>query len=420
MRVSKSSTTKSFILLVLVLLALLVFVGPALAQDNWHTRYWNNTTNSGDPVVTRLETMISPDYNWGHDAPAPGVQSDDWSARWTTDHYFEPGQYRFTLFTDDGARLWVNKQLIIDEWHAATGITYTADVDFTTAGPIPIRLDYFDNKGNAHANLNWVRIGDVATQGPIRAEYFNNMTLSGNPVLVRNEGPGLYHNWGTGSPDPKISSDHFSARYTQAMNLAPGLYRFTGKSDDGFRFWINNQVVIDKWHDADGSTVTSEIYLPGGIQNFMVHYYENAGNALVSLTMTKVADSGGSGGGYGGGDTSSGGSGGSGGGYGGGTDTSGSSGGSGGGYGGGSANAVPIPPPANSTATVATTALAMRAGPGPEYEQINTLNGGEVVTLTGLYEGDWVHVHTAYNFAGWVNSSYLSYNAPSGESLSNK
>lgn len=430
MRTSKSSGTKSFIIVVIALLGLLVFAGPTLAQTSWQASYWNNMGLGGAPDYERFEGQ-TPDYDWGAGSPAPGIRSDEWSARWIGEPYFEPGLYRFYLRSDDGAKLWVNKQMVIEEWHSASGGTYATDVDINTAGPVHIRIDFYEHKGDAGIHLNWERLGNVATQGPIKAEYFNNTDLSGSPVFVHNEGPGLFHNWGNGSPAAGVvNSDEFSARYTQTMNLTPGLYRFTAKSDDGFRFWIDNQLVIDKWHDADGTTVTSEIYLPGGIHNFMVHYYENAGNALVSLTMTKVAESGGSGGsggGYGGGDTSSGGSGGSGGGYGGGTDTSGdsggsgsSSGGSGGGYGGGSVVAVPIPPPANSTATVNTTALAMRAGPGPEYEQINTLNGGEVVTLSGRYDGNWVHVFTMNNFAGWVNSSYLSYNAPSGESLSNK
>ena len=185
-------------MLVLALLALLVFAGPVLAQDSWHARYWNNIYLSEDPVVSRTETMVSPNYSWGQNAPAQGIRADDWSARWTTDHYFEPGQYRFSLRSDDGARVWVNKQLIIDEWHESTDETYTADIDINTPGEARIRLDFYERKGDAGVHLTWVRIGNVANTGPIRAEYFNNTSFTGNPVLIRNEGPGLYHNWGSG------------------------------------------------------------------------------------------------------------------------------------------------------------------------------------------------------------------------------
>lgn len=436
MRIANSSVRRSFILIALVLLALLVFAGPALTQQtNWIASYWNNTDLSGPPAVQQIESQ-APDIGWGHESPVPGIQSDYWSARWTADQYFDPGQYRFTLRTDDGARLWVNNQKILDI--DETGIDFTADIDIKTAGTVPIMLEFYEEKGNAGVHLTWERIGNIASTGPIRAEYYNNKTMEGSPALIRNEGPGLYHQWGNDSPAPGIiNSDEFSARYTQAMNLEPGWYRFTARADNGIRFWVNNQLLINKWEDPSSDPVSADVYLPGGIVNFLVHYFENIGGARISLTMTKLEEgsSGGSGGGYGGGTDSSGGSGGgygggsggsypgpdsgsggSGGGYGGGSS---SSGGSGGGYGGGSGGSTV--PPASTSATVNTTALNMRSGPGTEYEPIRTLYMGDVVTLTGLYEGYWVHVHTMDNFAGWVSSQYLDYNMPVGDSsLSNK
>lgn len=401
---SIKSSKKLFIWLVLTLLLLMAFAGPALSQSQtpWYASYWNNPSHSGAPSYQRTEAG-APDIGWGEGSPAPGIASDYFSARWTATEQFNPGQYRFFLRTDDGARLWVNNQKILDI--DETGTVFTADVDITEAGPVPMRLDFWEEKGNAGVHLTWERIGDIATTGPILAEYFNNMTLSGSPVLVRNEGPGLYHNWGGGSPDPSINDDHFSARYSMAMKLSPGWYRFTTMPDDGFRFWVNNDLVIDRWYDADGTPTSGDVYIPGGVVNFLAHYYENVGNAQVNISMTRL-------------DTSSGGAGG---GFGGGTDTS-SSGGAGGGFGGGD-NAVvpvPIPPPANSSAIVNTIHLNMRSGPGTEYNVIRTLNMGDVVVLTGLNSGSWVHVQTQDNFAGWVNASYLAYNDSTGEAFSNK
>ena len=399
MRIVNSSVRRSFILLVLVLLALLVFAGPALTQQtNWIASYWNNTDLSGPPAVQQIESQ-APDIGWGHESPVPGIQSDYWSARWTADQYFDPGQYRFTLRTDDGARLWVNKQKILDI--DETGIDFTADIDIKTAGTVPIMLEFYEEKGNAGVHLTWERIGNIASTGPIRAEYYNNKNMEGSPALIRNEGPGLYHQWGNDSPAPGIiNSDEFSARYTQAMNLEPGWYRFTARADNGIRFWVNNQLLINKWEDPSSDPVSADVYLPGGIVNFLVHYFENIGGAMISLTMTKLEEgssSGGSGGGYGGG---------SGGSY---PGPDSGSGGSGGGYGGGTA------PPASSSAVVNTTALYMRSGPGTEYPPIRTLYQGDAVILTGLYDGYWVNVRTMDNFTGWVSSQYLDYNMPVGE-----
>ena len=420
MSLSKSAVKKPFLLLALIVLALLVFSGPALAQSTWYATYWNNKDLSGPPVLQRIESK-APDIGWGEGSPAPGIQPDYFSARWTASEYFEPGHYRFSLRTDDGARLWVNNQKILDI--NETGTVFTADVDITQAGAVPIMLEYWEEKGNAGVHLTWEKIANVSATGPIKAEYFNNMTLSGSPVFIRNEGPGLHNDWGNGSPDPTINNDHFSARYSTSMNLAPGWYRFTTQPDDGFRFWINNQLVIDRWHDADGTSSSAEIYLPGGTVNFLAHYYENVGNAKVNLSMTRLdGESGGAGGGFGGG-TTSGGSGGAGGGFGGGTtsgdpgisfgggETSGGSGGAGGGFGGGDSGSTIA---TNLYAVVNTTALNMRSGPGPEFNVVKVLYKGEVVKLTGLHNGFWVNVLTMDNYSGWVNSQYLDYNMPSG------
>ncbi|MFN2134718.1 MAG: PA14 domain-containing protein [Candidatus Promineifilaceae bacterium] len=376
-----------------VLLALLLFAGPSSAQSiTWQANYWNNVNWSGAPSYQRIEYQI-PDYGWGDGSPAPGIQSDDFSARWITNAYFEPGKYRFSLRTDDGARLWVNNQEVLDI--DITGEVFTADVDIAQAGSVPIRLDFWENKGNAGVHLSWERRGNVSTAGPIRAEYYNNKDLAGSPILVRNEGPGLYHNWGNGSPAPGIvNSDKFSARYTQAMNVAPGRYRFTAKADDGIRFWINGYLLIDKWYDSTLDPVTVDVDLPGGILNFMVHYYDNVGGAVVSLTMTQLSSSGGYYPGSGGSDGYYPGS-------------------------GGSGNYIPGTGGGSLTSTstygvVNTTALNMRSGPGTEYEVVQTLVKGEPVQLTGAYNGYWVQVTTRGNITGWVNSSYLDYNLPVG------
>jgi hypothetical protein len=193
-----------------------------------------------------------------------------------------------------------------------------------------------------------------------------------------------------------INDDHFSARYTSSMNLPAGWYRFTTQPDDGFRFWINNQIVIDRWHDANGTPTTVDYYIPGGVVNFLAHYYENVGGAKVNLAMTRLNDdsisSGGAGGGFGGGTTSSG--------------------GAGGGFGGGESSIVI---PTYPEAVVNTTHLNLREGPGTENDVLRVLNEGDIVTLTGLTQGSWVHVHTTDNFAGWVNESYLAYNMANEE-----
>jgi len=343
----------------------LVFAAPTYAQSGWPASYWNNTSLAGAPALQRTEPGPIR-YNWGSGSPIPGViQEDYFSARWVSKQNFEAGRYRFTVFSDDGVRLYVNGQLIVNEWHDATNITYAAEYDILTTGALPVTLEYFENRGDAQIHLVWEKIGATASTGNTLAEYFNNMNLEGAPDLVRYEQE-VYHKWGTGSPKKGvINNDHFSARYTRTMKLNEGQYRFTAKADDGVRLWINGSLIIDKWYDSVAAPITVEIYLPSGVHHFVATYYENIGNAEIAISGEYVGTSGG---------------------------------GSGGGYGGGSTGA---------TATVDTSYLNMRSGPGTQYDVVEVLERGMVVELTGNQYDYWVEVIAPSGLVGWVSNAYL-------------
>ena len=363
MKAISRQITKILLGLLVVAALLLVFAAPTYAASNWYAAYWNNTSLSGSPAAQRMERDPI-NYNWGSGSPVPGViQPDYFSARWSSQQYFDAGRYRFSVKSDDGARLWVNGHLIIDEWQDATNIVYTEEYDVTTSGPLPIILEYYENRGDALIHLTWERIGDVASTGPTKAEYFNNMYLEGEPALVRNENE-LYHKWGTGSPAPGIiNNDHFSARYTRTMDLDAGKYRFTALADDGVRLWINGQLVIDQWYDSIATPMTVELDLNSGVSQFIVAYYENVGNAEIAVSGEKVGSSGG-------------------------------------GSGGGSTGV---------TAIVDTSYLNMRSGPGTQYASIAVLPRGTVLELTGIQVDYWVEAITPTGLAGWVSNGYLKY-----------
>src|SRR5205823_14123676 len=78
-----------------------------------------NDPNNGTHFVTyvggRLDATV--DFDWASGAPVPGATADNFSVRWTG--RVQPpisGSYTFTTIADDGVRLWVNGQLLIDNW----------------------------------------------------------------------------------------------------------------------------------------------------------------------------------------------------------------------------------------------------------------------------------------------------------------
>ncbi|MEZ4516391.1 MAG: PA14 domain-containing protein [Chloroflexota bacterium] len=167
-------------------------------SDAWTGEYFNNTNLAGTPVLVRNDANIN--FNWGYGSPAPSVQSDNFSARWSRTLYLDPGRYRFTTVTDDGVRLSVNGIRVLDKWQVQAATAYSVEVD-VAGGGTPVVMEYFENTQLAEAKLTWTKVSGGVTPptGSWYAEYYSNTSLSGAPVLTRNE-QSIDYNWGYGSP----------------------------------------------------------------------------------------------------------------------------------------------------------------------------------------------------------------------------
>ncbi len=272
-------------ILLMMLVATLVLLGmrpPALlAASDWTASYWNNTSMSGNPALQRSEATLN--YDWGDGAPASGVNGDQFSARWERTINVSAGTYRFTATMDDGMRVWVDDTLIVNSWWDSQVHSMSGDI-FLSNGDHRIRVEYYDAGGKAVAALSWSQISTAS--GPIynwRGEYFNNMGLFGQPVLVRDD-RGINFDWGGSAPEWNVvSADHFSVRWTRDVFLNAGRYRFTVQADDGVRLWVNGRLLVDQWHDGAATYYHAETDVPGGSIPIKMEYYENAGAAVARL-----------------------------------------------------------------------------------------------------------------------------------------
>lgn len=128
-------------------------------------RYYNDPgtgAHFGALVLTRVDPIVN--LSWGTTAgPAAGVNADNFSVRWTG-RVQAPvtGSYRFTTVSDDGVRLWVNGQLLIDNWtnHAPTTNT-SAAISLSAGVKYTITLEYYEKTGGATARLQWSYTGQA-------------------------------------------------------------------------------------------------------------------------------------------------------------------------------------------------------------------------------------------------------------------
>jgi hypothetical protein len=245
-------------------------------------------------MLVRDETVEDLNFNWGDAAPA-GLPSDGFSARWTRTLSLEPGTYRFYAISDDGVRVWLDDELIIDQWHDAIPVVHVAERtlgSFTgSAEAHTLRVAYYENMGTARLHFWWARAEDFGPGQDFsgwRGAYFANVNLTGAPLVHRSDAEIMF-DWATNAPVPGLPADGFSVRWTRVLNFSEGDYRFRVMADDGARLYVDDVLVVDAWRDAVNQEVTAERSLWAGYHSLRVDYYERSGLAQVEVWWEKTA-----------------------------------------------------------------------------------------------------------------------------------
>ena len=119
------------------------------------------SNSSGTPSVaiggfsaplTRLDPVV--DFTWNSDSPDPSIPADYFSCRWTGQilpQYSQ--QYFFVTKANAGSKLWVNNQLVVDQWNSTSektgSITLQKDVLYD------ITMESYETTSTAEAHLSW-------------------------------------------------------------------------------------------------------------------------------------------------------------------------------------------------------------------------------------------------------------------------
>ncbi|MCD6520463.1 MAG: hypothetical protein J7M05_11135 [Anaerolineae bacterium] len=257
-------------------------------KSSLEAEYYDNRNLMGDPVITREEEAIN--YDWGTGRPLPELPKDNFSVRWRLDlNLRQSGVYRFVTRTDDGVRLYVDGNLIIDQWHPMAATSYMADVSLSS-GHHQVVMEYFEAGGHAVAQLSWGYLGD--SDRAWRAVYYDNTKLQGTPVLMRAEGAFDFR-WETGSPGEGVPEKNWSAVWDSSFEIREmGKYRFTVVTDGGIKVLVDGMTVINGWAgEMKGNPISHDVDLLAGEHTIQVFYYHKKGEAFASLDWQKISPS---------------------------------------------------------------------------------------------------------------------------------
>jgi hypothetical protein len=256
--------------------------------------YFDNQDFTG-PEVSRVDSGVN--FDWGGGSPDGSIGADSFSARWTGQIEAPvTGQYRFITNSDDGIRVRVDGQQIVDNWTDHGPTDNDGTITLQAGQRYDIALDFYENGGGATAKLDWEYPGQARQSVPanslfyaadnvggLDATYFDNQDFTG--AQVSRVEPTINNDWGNGSPDGSIGSDTYSARWTGQIEApVSGTYTFTGTADDGVRLFIDGKVVVDDWSDKAPTDITGTIALEAGKRyDIQYDYYENGGGAVARL-----------------------------------------------------------------------------------------------------------------------------------------
>jgi hypothetical protein len=169
----------------------------------------------GSPLV-RTDAVIN--FNWNSVGPDPTIGTVNYTVRWTgmVQPLFNE-TYTFSTTTDDGVRLWVNGQLLIDHWVPQSPTTWSGSIPLQAGLLYLIEMDFFQAQGGAVAQLAWNSPSTAPSIIP-QSQLYPITTLP--PVFFTS--PGFFTN---------------GLFQVQASGMAGGNYIFQGTTD--FVNWVS-------------------------------------------------------------------------------------------------------------------------------------------------------------------------------------
>lgn len=127
--------------------------GAADAVRGLQADFYDAPDLTGAPVLTRVDPTV--DFDWGLAEPVPGV-GDTFSVRWSgtiTPRYTE--RYKLFVTSDDGARLYIDGQPVIDDFTMHASLERSGEVDLVAGRAHQIEIEYFDGVKHANVKLEW-------------------------------------------------------------------------------------------------------------------------------------------------------------------------------------------------------------------------------------------------------------------------
>lgn len=134
----------------------IIYANDKLQEKGLHAEYFTNQHLEGKPMLTRTEQKVN--YSWSGGTSIEGMPKERYSVRWSgIARSAETAEYEFLVGGDDGYRMYINDELVANEWKVGGFRTSTITKTLQAGENYRIRFEYFQEGGGAAASFRWKR-----------------------------------------------------------------------------------------------------------------------------------------------------------------------------------------------------------------------------------------------------------------------
>jgi len=235
-------------------------------------------------VLTRMDPQI--DFNWGTGQPDPLVDANQFSVRWVgqVEAAFTE-TYTFYTMSDDGVRLWIDGQLLVDNWTSHSATENKGTIDLMAGQVYSLEMEYYEDLDDAVAELRWKSprtprqlIPQGALSPPVKASgaYPPNGAVDVKQTQILTWKPGEHaasHQVYFGTDQQAVqNADTGSPEYKGTRDLGSEGYD-PGKLDwDTTYFWhideVNNVNLDSPWIGSIWSFTTANFLIVDNFEDY--------------------------------------------------------------------------------------------------------------------------------------------------------
>ncbi len=166
-------------------------ISTAFAQKGLLGEYYNGR-NFQEKIMTRVDASLN--FYWDFKAPANGIAPEDFSVRWTGQIVApETGDYQIGFVVDDGVRMWINDEKVIDAWDMHDKIFFSNIIKMTAGKSYKLKIEYFNGTREGMIDFKWQRPSKKPIFGGllgtneeiIKPNFFTEQNIT--PVAVENK-----------------------------------------------------------------------------------------------------------------------------------------------------------------------------------------------------------------------------------------